>query len=126
MASGKLQTEFNRWLEAALKEATKSDARAFCFNLSEPWSIEVVGARKFDDADSDWGCDEVYRPKQKEFWLPPEEVGDDWETVFESAKGLIARYCASNFDGAALLLSSEAVAVGFVDGELHVIHRKEK
>jgi hypothetical protein len=91
---------------------------AFSFNLAEAWWIEIIGAEKYSDDNSDWACDEAWRAKIKNLSLSATEVGDRWELVLEEAKRMILAYLDRPSPGAARLRKAEAVAAGFVDGDL--------
>ena len=120
MPSPAFQSEFDAWLDRALDEASgRDDVVAFSFNLGEPWSIEVVGCGSYDEDDEDWATDEIFRPETDPLELPEREAGDDWESVLKFANALVGSYLARPSTGSSTLKSASAVAVGFVDGEIH-------
>lgn len=51
------------WLDDILGCDIPNEVAGFCFNLYEDgdnfWSMELVGAERFDKEDEDWLCDEV-------------------------------------------------------------------
>ncbi|MDX2110639.1 MAG: hypothetical protein SFY80_10400 [Verrucomicrobiota bacterium] len=114
---------FNQWLDASLANPIPTSVIAFSFNLAEPWCIEVVGSDIYTEEDSDWACAESFRPKIPGLDLPESEVGSDWESVLETAKKLVLAYLDRPSAGASILKKAEAVAVGFVDGELQRISK---
>jgi hypothetical protein len=118
MATSTFQSEFNIWLNGALSQPIPSSVVAFSFNLAEPWCIEVIGANRYSEQDSDWACEESFRSESKPLALPESEVGSRWEVVLESAKRLVAAYLDRPSAGSAQLRRAEAIAVGFVDGDL--------
>ncbi|MEP6754411.1 MAG: hypothetical protein ABJA67_02835 [Chthonomonadales bacterium] len=113
------QSEFNTWLDAALSKNIESSVVAFSFNLGEPWYIEIVGSDRYSEDDSDWACEESFRPDVERLELPESEVGEDWEDVLEAAIRLVSAYLDRPSAGSGILQRAEAVAVGFVDGDLH-------
>jgi shikimate kinase len=119
MPSAIFQQAFNAWLDQALSKPIPESVVAFSFNLAEPWSVEVIGSERFSEDDADWACEEAFRPKTKDFDLPEDEVGSNWETVVENAKMLVKSYLDRQSAGSDRLRQAVAVAVGFVDGELH-------
>lgn len=121
MPSTPFQGAFNAWADRALAGPVPSEVAAFSFNLAEPWCVEVIGAARYSDDDPDWACDEVFRPESENLDLPESEVGADWEAVLESAKELVSRYLDRPSAGSVRLKKAAAVAVGFVDGELHKV-----
>lgn len=119
MISAELQNQFNEWLDRALAKPVANDIIAFSFNLFEPWSIELVGARFYSETDEDWACPpEAFRAKVKKFRLPNSEVGDTWQSALEGAKALIAAYLDRPSSGSERLKQAQAVVAGFVDGNL--------
>ena len=117
--------QFHRWLDAAAAEASHGIA-AFSFNLYEPaqipgvkFGIELIGARAFDPDDPDWPCDEIWSPTPRGINLPLEFSGTDWEACLAQAKALVTEYMAS--PAGQWLQASEAVGIGFVDGDLELI-----
>ena len=125
MISINLQARFDAWLDEALVQPIPLGVIAFCFNLAEPWSIEVIGSARFDEGDSDWACEESFRPVIENLALPAAEVGATWEAVLEQAKIMILTYLNRPSTGSGILRRADAIAVGFVDGELHTVLRNE-
>ena len=123
MPATDFQSTFNQWLDASLAHPIPASVVAFSFNLAEPWCIEVVGSDIYSEKDPDWACAESFRPKNPNLDLPESEVGSDWESVLEAAKKLVLAYLDRPSLGAFILKKAEAVAIGFVDGELHIISK---
>ena len=118
MASASFQSTFNTWLDNALAYPIPSGVIAFSFNLSEPWCIEVIGSDRFSADDSDWACEESFRPDVKNLRLSDSEVGSNWEAVLEEAKKIVLQYIYRPSTGSKILRGAAAVSVGCVDGEL--------
>ncbi|MFQ6311080.1 hypothetical protein [Lysobacter capsici] len=55
------------------------------------------------------------------FELPRSVVGEAWEMGLAAANDLLARYMSSDRAGAVRLRQSQAVSVGFVDGDLQLV-----
>jgi shikimate kinase len=123
MPATDFQSTFNQWLDASLAHPIPANVVAFSFNLAEPWCIEVVGSDVCSEKDSDWACADSFRPKHPELDLPESEVGSDWESALEAAKELVLAYLDRPSVGASILKKAEAVAIGFLDGELHRISK---
>lgn len=123
MPSNELQERFNRWVENALQTSPPPDeVIAFSFNLYEgPFSTDLIGSPVFDSADSDWATDEAWEATPRLFALPDEEWGSGWEEALQNAVALVTRYLEGSSPGPKRLQSSRAVAVGFHDGDLHVV-----
>lgn len=118
MPHSPFQSEFDAWLDRALSVPIPASVIAFSFNLAEPWSIEVVGSDFYRDDDPDWASNESFRPEIEALALPSSEIGETWEEVQEKAKRWILTYLKLPSAGSAVLRGAEAVAVGFVDGDL--------
>jgi hypothetical protein len=112
---------FATWLEASLSSPIPDEVVAYTFNLAEPWCIEVVGCERYDAEDPDWACDEVFRPQQGTLELPSDVFGDDWEIVLERSIEMVSFILEQDTHASRILKGSQAVAIGFVDGESHLI-----
>lgn len=119
MTTSTFQSEFNDWLDGVLIQPIPSSVVAFCFNLAEPWCIEVIGSDRYSADDHDWACEESFRPGVERLVLPKSKVGDTWDVVLEHAKLLVVGYLDHPSAGGAILRRAPAVAVGFVDGDIH-------
>jgi hypothetical protein len=115
------QNTFATWLEAGFRASIPSEVVAYTFNLAEPWCIEVVGCERYDADDPDWACDEVFRPDHGTLELPSDIFGDDWETVLERSIEMLNRFLEGDTNASKILKESQAVAIGFVDGDSHLI-----
>ena len=122
--SAEQQAAFDNWLDACLSEDFPTDVVAFAFNLSEPWMIELVGTSQFDPTDSDWACEEVFRPATKPLKL--DAFGDDaqWEDVLAHSKLMLLTYLEANSSGSATLKRSQGIGLGFVDGDLEILSQE--
>ncbi|MGY4828213.1 hypothetical protein ACVNIS_06525 [Sphaerotilaceae bacterium SBD11-9] len=101
---------------------------AFHFNLYElvgAHAIEIVGCPTYDPNDSEWACDDIFMSDAPRFTLSYEEAGSHWEQGLASAIDLLATYLASGSAGAARMKESEAVSIGFVDGDLHLVWARD-
>lgn len=113
-----------KWLGEVLLQPVPQEVEAFAFNLYDDgdgeWSMELIGASRFDALDPDWACDELC-----DFGTRDEPLGwhEDagWEDILEEARAALGEYLDSG-RYAQLLKSRAAVAVGFVDGELELLY----
>ncbi len=121
MNSPGFQSTFNAWLDRALAEPIASGVIAFSFNLTKPTTIEVIGSKSYDDEDPDWASEEAFRPTIEDLVLPAPERGKDWDAVLENARKAIITYIERSSPGASILKKARAVAVGFIDGDLHKV-----
>lgn len=128
---------FAAWLDALLENNTMpDDTRAFNFNLYEDrlekepdkklWSTQLIAANRFDpdDEDGEWACYEAWSSEEDLFCLDfSDEENADWKRVQEVFTELCAEYL-ENGRYKNILLSSEGVGIGFVDGDLDIIFQK--
>ncbi len=118
------------WLDEALKNVMPENAVALCFNIYEcencDWRLELIAADNYDKNNDDWACSEVFDfgTHDKPFvWaeLP--------RSTFEFVKYkvvLALNEYLKNGKYANVFESKKCVAVGFVDGDLTVIHTKKQ
>ncbi|HEZ0075923.1 TPA: hypothetical protein WIW84_000724 [Neisseria meningitidis] len=115
-----LKTEFKDWLFAVGRENIPHNIKAWSFELSEPYRIDLIGSTDFDEDDSDWAC-----PDNDDFYPETEApdlsvlAGQDWEIVqkiiVEIVQGLEDELADIPF------FQIPHIAVGFVDGDLTII-----
>ena len=117
-----MYNEFEAWLDAALEAEMPEDIAAFNFNLYEDgdnlWSIELIGASRFDPEDPDWACEEVFTNREDPLCWSAET---DWENILETMTQYVEKYLVEG-KYAALLKESEAVGIGFVDGDITIVY----
>ncbi len=119
-------TDLKNWLDAAMPREVPDGVVAFCFNLYEDvddtWSVELVGCGSFDPENEDWACDEVTDFGTRKNCCSWKEA-TDWQTVLEKALDTIGSY-VNQSPKAQILKEKQAIAVGFVDGDLEIIYTK--
>ena len=122
--------EFAHWLDELLENNDMPDeTKAFCFNLYEEsdedhiYGVQLIAAGAFDAADKegDWACDEVWSCEENIFTVETSDEDDTgWAHAQELIKEMVEEYL-KNGKYADILSSAEAVAIGFVDGDLEII-----
>ena len=116
--------EVSKWIENVLKQDIPESVKAFCFNLYEDennsWSMELVGAGSFDREDTDWATDEItdFGTRTAPFVWNQEA---EWDEVLGNVVIILKEYF-KNGKYANVLKSKSGVGVGFVDGELEILH----
>lgn len=112
------------WLDSVLKSDFSGEVKAINFNLYEDtdnkWSIEFVGTFSFDRDNEDWACDEVFATRDNPFVI---ECENNWKSMETFFIGLVNEYLSSG-KYASKLKEYQAVGIGFVDGNLHVLYEK--
>ena len=116
--------DFFEWLDLILKNELNSEIKAINFNLYEDtdnkWSVELVGTFSFDKDNDDWACDEVFTTRDHPFVI---ECESDWELVETFFVGLVNEYLSSG-KYAGKLKEYQAIGIGFVDGDLHILYAR--
>ncbi len=114
--------QFAKWLDGFLDHGM-TEVVALNFNLYEDgndrWSIEVIGTSYFDEEDDDWACDAILSYTEHLEW----QRKTDWETVLEEVQELIRMYLERG-EHSDLMKEYQAVAVGFVDGDLEIVYKR--
>jgi hypothetical protein len=122
------EEEFLNWLQLGLQSDLPGEIKAFSFNLFEPalvdgvkFGVELIGAGEFDENDSDWACDEVWEPEQRQLNIPIEYSGENWEECLEKMKTLVKDILQANQGSVSKLKNVKGIGVGFVDGDLEIV-----
>lgn len=122
--------EFERWLASVFATGVPDAVIACSFNLFEidssdaKYGIELIGAGEFDADDMDWACDEVWVPNPRALNIPLAFASREWSACLVSAKQLVQRSLGQASLAATKLKKAEAVAVGFVDGDLELVWQR--
>src|SRR5688572_29523044 len=114
---------FRTWADGALTENPGDKVRAFSFNLYEhedSFAIELIGCPRYDPQDQDWACQELFVHREPLFEMPRALVGNKWQEGLAASLALVRAYLRA-CDPTHRLRVAEAVTVGFVDGDLHLV-----
>lgn len=119
------ESSFYNWLENALKKLP-SDVEAISFNLYEDngdkWSVELVGTSTFDENNSDWACNEVYTTRENPYVLTKKS---DWKAIENLFTTFLLNYLEQG-KYAHILKEYRGIGIGFVDGDLSILYKKDK
>jgi hypothetical protein len=115
--------QFDNWITRLTKnEKPTAEVVAFNFGLFETesgYTIYVIGAKTFDEEDSDWATEVDFEPKDKYLEINPDETkGLEWNDVLEKAKLTIEQFISSDKFNDSFLRNAEAITTGFDDGDL--------
>ena len=119
-----MYNKVSEWIDGVLSDGVPDEAVAFCFNLYENedyyWSMELIGAGRFDPDDQDWACDEVtdFNLRESLFTFQAE---CEWDEALQTMIDILKKYL-NDCKYADLLKSREGVGVGFVDGDIEIIY----
>lgn len=120
--------EFEKWLDNLLEaNDIPENTAAFCFNIyeeeDENYGVQLIASDEFNEDDGgDWACSEVWSSEEDIFYIDhSDEENAGKERGLEFISGLICDYLErGNYRN--MLLGAKAVAAGFVDGDLEVLH----
>ena len=118
----------SEWLDVVLETDIPAEVVAFGFNLYEDidhdWSMELIGTSKFDVDDEDWLCNEVTDLDTRENPLQwHRETG--CEEILNDIVSALKEYL-KNGKYADILKAKSGVGVGFVNGNIEILHVKIK
>lgn len=122
--------EFENWLALAFAVEIPEAVVAYSFNLFEidssdaKYGIELIGAGEFDANDMDWACDEAWVPNPRALNIPLAFANGDWEACLVSAKQLVQASLSRVSRASTKIMKAEAVAIGFVDGDLELVWQR--
>ena len=115
------------WINDVMVRIDVNAIRALCFNLYENesiYSLELVGTPSYDKYDAEWACDEIsdYGTRETPFCWKSKR---DWKVNLNMIEKLVKQYI---HEGSFIedFKSLEAVAVGFVEGDLVIVYEKKK
>ena len=119
--------DFSTWLDSYLKQLP-SDVVAVNFNLYEgsnqTYDIQLIGTNTFDEEDDDWACEEIFSTEEDLFLVPRTDDIEDWEDGLFFITKIIQNYF-ENGKHANVLRELQAVGVGFVDGDIELLHHSK-
>ncbi len=123
----KVYNEFAKWLDNVLSKKMPKDIIAFNFNLYEgegTFHVQLIGSSSFsEEIESDWACDEVFSTEENIFIIDRKFAGLKWEEGLSFSKEMVINYL-ENGKYSNILKAKEAVAIGFVDGDIDVLYKK--
>ena len=115
--------KYHKWIEKTLSKKLPEGINGFAINLYENTSsfdAELIATPEFDPDDEDWACDDIFMSKK--FKFPHKALGSDWEPALEEIANSTKNYISLGSKGACLLTAVKGVGVGFVDGNLVLVH----
>lgn len=119
------ESSFYNWLEDALKKLP-GNIEAVNFNLYDDgdnkWSVELVGSSTFDENNSDWACNEVYTTRENPYVLTKKS---DWKAIENLFTTFLLNYLERG-KYAHILKECRGIGIGFVDGDLSILYKKDK
>ncbi len=128
-----MQTEiyesFELWLDALLENNDMPEnTAAFNFNLYEEsaedfvYAVQLIASDRFEpDDDGEWACYEVWSSEEDIFCVSTEdEDNKDCEAAQKLITEMVREYLKTG-RYRNILTASQAIGIGFVDGEIDII-----
>ena len=119
--------EVSKWIDNLPLQSIPEEVTAFCFNLYDGcdnlhWSMELIGACRFDVDDEDWACDEItdFESRTQEFKWTKEA---SWDVVFAEMLSTLKEYLEKG-QYADALKSKHGVGAGFTEGNIEILYSK--
>ncbi len=117
------EQQFIQWMTRMNeKEHPSKDIVAFNFGLFETiegFTIYLIGAKNFDEANEDWAVEPDFEPGNEYLEINPDETdGLQWNDVLQKAVDIITRYVDSEEFQRSILKDAQAITTGFDDGNL--------
>ena len=118
---------FTSWLDEILKNPLPENTKGINFNLYEEenphtYGIQFVATKSFDLDDEDWACDEIFSSGENMYFFTNK---NNWEQTLKEIETNIKIYLDKE-NNSPILKKFEGIGLGFVDGDLIILYKKEK
>ena len=115
---------FFQWVDRCLEEDWPSN---ICFNLYEGedpyrFHVQIIGSDSFDP-DGEWVAEDDKSTEENVFYFSENEAGKTWIDGLLYIKSEVCKYLNQG-QSSEYLKNKNAVAIGFVDGDLELVHQK--
>lgn len=101
------------------EEELQSDIKVLNFGLYEPYGIELIGSKEYDEGDDDWACEEDFVPNQRNCLNIKVSSNTEWEDFLKAIVEILKEVTVELMD--LNLLKVEHITTGFCDGDLVVV-----
>lgn len=114
---------FSDWVSDVLIDIP-DETLAFVFNIYEEddaYLVDITGTASFNSEDESWTENINWDSGEELFIIPKEKFEGDWEEIHDSIAEALETLIELDGELADTLCDSDAVAVGFIDGDLEII-----
>ena len=123
-----IYTAFSNWVDKHLSSVLPNGIVAINFNLYEgsgkTFDVEIIGSDCFaEDDGGDWACSEIFTTREDLFSAQRTKSLNEWEKGLLFVTSLVEKYLQEG-EYAEKLKGYEAVGIGFVDGDITILHQK--
>lgn len=119
--------KFSNWIDSILAEDLPENIVAYNLNIYEEanctYGLQLIGADSFDIDDEDWVCTDYFTTGEDICYIERLPEIEEWELGLEYVRNMVKEYLSSG-KKRDIMLSSKAVGVGFVDGDVHLVYLK--
>ncbi len=129
--NSEIYNSFANWLDNLLENNNMPEStQAFNFNLYEEedcaYGVQIIASDRFDaDDGGDWACYEIWSSEEDIFCVSAADEDDKgWQAFQKFITEVICDYLV-NGKYKDILLDSQGIGVGFVDGEIDIIFKSE-
>lgn len=122
--------KFENWLDNLLENNDMpADTKAFNFNLYDEcnnvYGIQIIASDRFDVDDDEWACYELWSSEEDIFCISADDENDK---SGQQAQKFITEMVADYLENGKyknILLDSNGIGIGFVDGDIDIIFKSE-
>lgn len=118
---------FSDWVSDVLVEIPE-ETNAYVFNIYEEddaYLVDITGTTDYDDANESWTESINWDSGEELFIIPKEKFEGDWEEIHDTIAESLEALIEMDNELSDALCDSDAIAVGFIDGDLEIIWQAE-
>lgn len=118
---------FSDWVSDVLVEIP-DETNAFVFNIYEEddaYLVDITGTTAYDESDESWTEDINWDSGEELFIIPKEKFDGDWEDIHDAIVESLEALLDVDNELSDALCDSDAIAVGFIDGDLEIVWQAE-
>ncbi len=118
---------FSDWVSDVLVDIP-DETVAFVFNIYEEddaYLVDITGTEAFNADDETWTDEINWDSGEELFIIPKEKFEGDWEDIHDALAETLEALIELDNELADALCDSDAVAIGFIDGDLEIIWQDE-
>ena len=118
---------FSDWVSDVLVDIPDETA-AFIFNIYEEddaYLVDITGTVTFDSNNEEWTDEINWDSGEELFIIPKEKFEGDWEDIHDALAETLEALIEVDNELSDALCDSDAVAIGFIDGDLEIIWQEQ-
>lgn len=112
-----IKESIKKWIiNVNSSEKIDDDIIALNFGLFEPYGIELIGSKEYDEEDDDWACDEDFVPEIESCPNINISEDEDWKDVLDIMVKILKELVSELGD--IDIFQNRNITTGFDDGDL--------